>query len=155
MFLPIWLFSFRPGHYRFFDPICALESVGIQINRVSRDKKKNNIELRLVEICKNQYLSILNGRFGQDRNVGALTFRETSVIDYAIASVCSMKLLHDFQIVDTDRFFSDSHAFLMIEFSKRSNIQLKSPSRVEKNLQNTILNQCTTKVLLIILTKNP
>ena len=122
-------FHFDQETVDFYDQKCALERLGIQIDRVSRDKKKHNSGNRLVEICKNHNLSILRTRpqgWGPD-------FQRTSVIDYAIASVCSMKVLHDFQINDTDRLCSDGHAFLMIEFSKRSNIQSKSPSRVENS----------------------
>ena len=72
---------------RFYDQKSALENIGIQIDRVSSDKKKNNTGYRLLDICKNNNLTILNGRFGQDQNVGKPTFRGISVLDYTISSI--------------------------------------------------------------------
>ena len=126
-------FHFDQETVEFYDQKSALESLGIQTNRVSRDKKKSNSGFKLIDICKNHNLSILNGRFGQDRNVGALTFKESSVIDYAISSICSMKILHNFQIIDTDRLFSDGHAFLLIELRNKTNMKLKSPNTTTMN----------------------
>ena len=67
--------------------------MNIQIARKSQDKKKNNIDFKLMDICKNNNLTILNGRFGDDKNVGQTTFRDVSVIDYVIASLAGLKLL--------------------------------------------------------------
>ena len=45
-----------------------------------------------------------------------------------------MKILHDFQIIDMDRFFSDGHAFILIEFRNKSNMKPKSPNAATINI---------------------
>lgn len=74
-------FHFDEGTVEFFDQKCVLEKYQVQINRISMDKKKNNSGFRLIDISKNNNLFILNGQYGQDKNIGAMTFRSTSVID--------------------------------------------------------------------------
>ena len=54
------------------------------MKRNSSDSKINSIGLKLLEICKRNNLFIANGRIGEDRQIGKCTFRETSVIDYAL-----------------------------------------------------------------------
>ena len=54
----------------------------------------------------------MNGRFGKDKDVGAATFRDKSVIDYTLCTADSLRLLNDFEIVELDSLFSDGHALL-------------------------------------------
>lgn len=63
-----------------------LERLSIPLNRTTKDTRTNAHGLRLIEICRNNNLFILNGRVGTDTEVGALTFRDTSIIDYVIAT---------------------------------------------------------------------
>ena len=79
-------FHFDDETVRFYDQKCELERLGIKTKRSSMDKKKNNTGYQLIDVCKNLYLCILNGRFGKDKNTGALTFRKASAIDYAIVT---------------------------------------------------------------------
>ena len=44
-----------------------------------------------------------------------------------------MKILHNFPIIDTDRLFSDGHAFLLIELRNKTNMKLKSPNTTTMN----------------------
>lgn len=96
-----------------------LEKYKIRLRRVSLDKKKNNSGFRLIDICKINNLSILNGRYGHDKNTGAMTFRDTSVIDYVLVSAKAFEILHDFQITDVDRLFSDGHSLLSVTVSTK------------------------------------
>ena len=105
--------NFDQDTINFYDQKCELERLGINITRKSMDRKKNNSGFELIDICKNLNLTILNGRFGQDKNKGAMTFRNISVIDYAIVSVKCFDLLKDFQIKGLDRIYSDGHSFLL------------------------------------------
>lgn len=84
-------FHFDESTVEFFDQKCVLEKYQVQINRISMDKKKNNSGFRLIDITKNNNLFMLNGRYGQDKNIGAMTFRNTSVIDYALISAKTLK----------------------------------------------------------------
>ena len=64
---------------------------------------------------------ILNGRFDQDRNVGAMTFRNTSVIDYSIVSSNTFDILSDFRIIEVDQLFSDEQSLLRVDLRTRCN----------------------------------
>ena len=86
----------------------------MSLNRTSCDQSSNNIGFKLLDICKNNNLFILNGRMGSDKDKGNFTFRHTSVIDYILASVESLKLLNDFDIIETDPIFSDGHSLLQL-----------------------------------------
>lgn len=94
----------------FFYQKALLEKYEIRLQRVSLDKKKNNSGFRLIDICKINNLLILNGRYGHDKNTGAMTFRDTSVIEYVLVSAKAFEILHSFQITDVDRLFSDGHS---------------------------------------------
>ena len=79
-------FDFDADVIRFYEQRSGLEKLNIQLHRKSQDKKKNNNGYKLIEACKNNNLTILNGRFGQDKNVGKFVFRDISVIDYVLAT---------------------------------------------------------------------
>jgi hypothetical protein len=85
---------------------------GIPLKRISRDKKKNNHGYKLLDICKNNNLVMMNGRFDNDKIIGKMTFRNVSVIDYLITSIKGFSALKTFEILDVDNLFSDRHALL-------------------------------------------
>ena len=82
-------------------------------------------------MCKNNNLTILNGRYGHDKQIGAMTFRDTSVIDYALASSDTFEILLDFEVVEVDRLFSDGHSLLALDLQTHS---LNLPNPLEKNI---------------------
>ena len=69
-----------------------------------------------IDICINNNLFFLNGRFGKDKHVGRCMFREQSSIDYTICSIDVIKILNDFEIGDPDFLLSDGHALLKRSF---------------------------------------
>lgn len=105
-------FDFDKETKEFYDQKSVLEYIGIQSDRVSTDKRKINNGFWLLDICKNNNLTILNGRFGKGKNIGKPTFRGISVIDYTISSIRGLRLLTDFDITELDRLYSDGHALL-------------------------------------------
>lgn len=70
----------------YFDQEAFLMTKNLPVNRVSKDTKINNTGYKIVDICKNNNLLILNGRYGRDSGIGSFTFRDQSVIDYSISS---------------------------------------------------------------------
>ena len=70
----------------FYNQAELLPTLNINQNRVSQDMKTNNNGYKLIDICRNNNLFILNGRFGKDKNLGKFTFRDQSLIDYTICS---------------------------------------------------------------------
>ena len=89
-----------------------LESLNIQLHRESKDAKSNTLGITLLDICRHNNLFMLNGRYGNDKNVGQLTFRDKSVIDYVLSTAYCFNFIEDFSIVATDKLFSDGHALL-------------------------------------------
>ena len=96
----------------FYNQSELLEKMNINKYRNSCDNKTNNNGYRLIDICINNNLFILNGRFGKDSSIGKCTFRDQSLIDYTICSINTFKLLLDFEVIETDFLLSDGHALL-------------------------------------------
>ena len=97
------------------DQKCVMEKFGIQIKRVSKDLKQNNHGFNLVHLCKTHNFSILNGRYGDDKNIGAMTFRGISVIDYVQTAIKATQFLHKFTISDLDSLYSAGHALFSLD----------------------------------------
>ena len=106
------MFDFDAETIYIFSKASQLEDYSVPIERKSKDKHINNSGYRLIDICKNNNLFILNGRFGKDKGIGNYTFRSTSVIDYTIVSSDVFSFLADFEITETDSLFSDGHSIL-------------------------------------------
>ena len=96
-------FDFDQDTIDSYNQKCVLENFGIQL-------QKNNHGFKSIDICKNNNLILLNGRYGQDKNVDELTFRELSVIDYAITSSKGVEFLQIFALQkSTDCSRTDMH----------------------------------------------
>ena len=101
----------------YFDQEAFLQRNNILVNRSSKDTKTNNTGHRIVELCKNNNLFILNGRFGDDSNIGNFTFRDQSVIDYTISSKAGFDILNNFKIYQLDGIYSDGHCLLEMKIA--------------------------------------
>jgi hypothetical protein len=64
-----------------------LESLNIPVGRINKDSVKNHYGSRLLDLCKGNDLFIINGRIGNDKGIGKLTCKNSSVVDYVISSV--------------------------------------------------------------------
>ena len=53
----------------------------------------------LLDMCKSNML-ILNGRCGDDKFNGSMTFRNQSVMDYSIVSFQSLQFLKSFRVLE-------------------------------------------------------
>ena len=87
--------------------VTILEELGIPICRKSLDSKSNTSGHRLIELCKNNNLLILNGRVGEDQNIGNFTTTRNFVVDYIIMSADSLRYLQDFKVHKFDPLLSD------------------------------------------------
>ena len=121
-----------------------LENLGIPLNRCSKDNVTNAHGLRLIELCRNNNLFILNGRMGNER-FGDYTFKDRSVIDYAIAKANLFENILDFSIFKPDPLLSDGHSMIKVIFASKK-IPLKCTNlnrkrvRWENNKANEFLN---------------
>ena len=106
------VFDFDNETRSVFDKVNILEQYNIPTERESRDNKTNNTGNWLIETCKNNNLFIVNGRVGKDKYLGAPTFRDKSLIDYAICTAECFAWLSDFEIIELDAIFSDGHSLL-------------------------------------------
>ena len=91
------------------------------LNRISMDKSKNKFGNLLLIFSKGNSMFIVNGRVGNDKNIGRFTCRNASVVDYCITSPELLKLFFDFDILESSKLFSDVHAPLHILLSVNLN----------------------------------
>ena len=62
-----------------------MPNYGVNVQRSNQDTKPvNKNGERLLDLCQNHNLFIVNGRFGDDANIDKTTCKDVSVIDYAI-----------------------------------------------------------------------
>ena len=78
-----------------------LRKFNMKLHRNSQDGVCNNAGNSLLETCKSSNLFILNGRCGKDKK-GAFTFKNTTIIDYAILS--AEALIFFSQILKSERW---------------------------------------------------
>ncbi|CAG2247273.1 unnamed protein product [Mytilus edulis] len=86
-----------------------LEECGIPVVRQSQDKHKvDKYGKKLLELCRSLELFFVNGRVGNDKDIG-LTTCNNSVIDYAIVSPNLFRSIVDFNVLIFDPILSDIH----------------------------------------------
>lgn len=95
-----------------FNVTSTFEQWNLSKYRASQDKTVNNEGNMLLDICKSNNLLILNGRCGTDKNIGGLTFRNQSIIDYSIISHQALQFVKMFSILELDSLFSDGHSLV-------------------------------------------
>ncbi|CAG2252061.1 unnamed protein product [Mytilus edulis] len=97
--------------------VCTLDELNINRLRKSMDHKKNNFGNLLLEFCKNNNMFILNGRMCEDKGLGSFTCKNTSVVDYNIASPNFLKLVQNFSVLNSSVLFSDIHNPLSLKIT--------------------------------------
>ena len=70
----------------------------------------------LISFCKSLQLMLCNGRVGSDINVGDLTCKNASIVDYVIVSPDLLNCLLSFHIFDFNELYSDVHCPLNVVF---------------------------------------
>ena len=94
------------------------DDIGVSNKRYSKDLFCNNFGRRLISLCKNTDIHIINGRFGKDFCIGALTCKNSSLVDYIIASPPLFSLLADFEVLEFNEMLSDVHCPIYVSFKK-------------------------------------
>ena len=113
------------------------------------DSRTNSHGFILLDICRNNDLFMLNFRLGNDRDVGKLTFRDTSLIDYTIASANCFKLIKSSSVKETDRLFSDGHSFLKWSLKPFENPFQTTSNDKSENPTSILIKQNGTKEKLV------
>ena len=80
------------------------------------DKGNNNSGKLLINLCKGQNLFIMNARVGSDINIGELTCRNASAVDYFICTPSLIKCIDDLTVLYFSICCSDVHTPLRITF---------------------------------------
>ena len=113
-FLLMGDFNSRTGNLSDCDDL----SDPIACKRRNCDKKVDVYGRKLIKMCKDIDLRIVNGCFGSDSQVGAFTTHKTkrqSCIDYCILSPCLLPFISDFFVDSFDRFMSDIHSPICLD----------------------------------------
>jgi hypothetical protein len=71
----------------------------------------------------------MNGRVGNDSNIGELTCRNASAVDYFICTPSLIKCIDDLTVLDFSKCCSDVHTPLSITFE--SNVFLRFFRRID------------------------
>ena len=102
----------------FCDMKASLESKGICTERFNSDNVINSNGSNLIDCCRTYGIRIVNGRFGNDKNVGNYTCYNKnngkSVVDYAIMSDSLLPMISDFEVDTFDNCLSDVHCPLNV-----------------------------------------
>lgn len=98
-----------------------LQKYGFFVDRESNDKTINQYGKKLINICKNCNIFILNGRSKHDKN-GAYTCKSSSVVDYCIASVSFIKHVSEMRVLPFSQLLSDVHNPIQVILSSIKSI---------------------------------
>jgi hypothetical protein len=91
-----------------------LEELGIPLRRANEDKVINQYVRKLLDVCKYNDVFILNGRIGEDKDIGKFTCKNVGVVDYIIASPEYLKHITNFQVLKFSKLHSDVHCPISI-----------------------------------------
>ncbi|ESO87463.1 hypothetical protein LOTGIDRAFT_166616 [Lottia gigantea] len=97
-----------------FEQNTAIASYGGTLERSNKDKVLNRYGERLLEMCINLGIYILNSRSETDKNIGAFTCAGSSAVDYAICSPGLFRYTKEFTICEYNPLYSDKHCPLSL-----------------------------------------
>jgi hypothetical protein len=86
----------------------------------------------------------MNGRVGSDSNIGELTCRNVSAVDYFICSPNFIKCIDDLTVLDFSKCCSDVHTPLSITFER--NVFEDSDINALDNTEHIVKNQKNGKM---------
>ena len=139
---------------QFYNMSSLLTQYGFEYNRSSKDTLLNNEGNFLIDICKSNNLFIMNGRCGQDRGIGEFTFKNTSVIDYSIASARALQFVQNFNILELDCLFSDGHSLLTTYLNLKASDDRKKIKTSKNTKSNPKWNESEKQTFLLNIDKN-
>ena len=78
----------------------------------------------LFDMCKSNSMLILNGRCGDDKFNGSVTFRNQSIID-SIVSFQSLQFIKSFRVLELDTLLSDGHSLISTSLCFKNDLKVK------------------------------
>ena len=134
----------------FCDMKATLNAQGICTERFNCDNVVNNNGQNLIDCCRTYDLRIVNGRFGDDKNIGSYTCYNKnngkSVVDYAIVSDSLLPMISGFEVGSFDNCMSDVHCPLNLYLT--SNIENLSNCDMQKHTHDISSTTCTEENIL-------
>ncbi len=105
-----------------------MEMLDIPVTRASVDVARDNggSGKKILELCKENNVCIMNGRVGQDIYHGKATTKHGTVIDYCISSPFLLSKVYKFSVQDFDPMYSDCHNRIMVTLKGLCKTQLNS-----------------------------
>ena len=91
-----------------------LEELGIPPRRANEDKVINQYGRKLLDFCKYNDVFILNGRIGEDKEIGKFTCKNVSVVDYIISSPKYLMHITNVQVSEFSKLLSYVHCPISI-----------------------------------------
>ena len=122
------------------------ENLNVRLMTANQDKMKiDEYGRRLLELCHRPRVCFLNGRLGDDENVGKVTTTHDTVVDYMIGSPKLFQYAGSFVIEEYDVIFSDTHAVMKISLNANfsqgfDNLDEDNPTCKLKNDEPQIAN---------------
>ena len=80
----------------------------------------------MIELCKNLDMFIVNSRVGSDKHIGGVTCKNSSTVDYVLATL-------DFDIVDFCNLYSDVHNPVSLSFANCKSVPNQACSYINKS----------------------
>ena len=108
-----------------------IEQFQIQKQRTSQDNYINPFGSKLIDFCMTNSVLILNGRIGDDAQIGKMTCKEASVVDYNLASPTIFPLISHFKIENFDRCLSDAHCCISMTLSFPNPVTVTSQEKTD------------------------
>ncbi|KAK3093141.1 hypothetical protein FSP39_011681 [Pinctada imbricata] len=105
------------------------------IRRVSKDTKVNSSGRRLLSICGRTGLRIVNGRIGDDSNIGDFTFCNSqgqSVIDYFLCDDSMFDSVQSFSILSFNEFSMHAPIKFCLNMSYEDTYLYETPQVIHK-----------------------
>lgn len=65
----------------------VFEKCSVVLERIVQDYIVNNYGYKLIEFCKNNDMYIVNGCMYNDKNIGRLICKNSSIVDYVLVSI--------------------------------------------------------------------
>ena len=84
------------------------DNIGIPLDRNSIDIKTNNYGHRLITLCKTINVHNVIDRIGVDRDRGATTCKNASIVDYILVSPQSFHDIMEFEVLEFYELLSDA-----------------------------------------------
>jgi len=112
----------------------SLEELGLSVNRNSEETSPhNNYGYRLIEMCKSLGLYVLNGRVGQDKQIGKVTCNKC-IDDVFMGNPRILSLTEDFYVDTFNPLFSDKHSPVC------TSLKSATPVNAQTNSENVNVN---------------